>query len=161
MATTPSENKAVFASPKEDETKARRKALAYLCFDPATESAAGEQFLADVRHGARNLSIEDCSIKPWTPHDDWVKHVQGKIGRCDLMIVLLGPETGSSKAVGHEIALAKKTNLPFFGIRLQDKEPSDCLSIGLPPNRIVAHDWGAIESAVTQLLTEGKHHKFV
>ena len=108
-----------------------------------------------------DLAIEDCSIRPWSPLGDWMKHVQGRIGRCDLMIVLVGRETGSSKAVENEIGLARRTNLPFFGIHLLAEEESNCLSIGLPPNRIVPYEWDAIERAVTQLLTEGKHHKFV
>jgi hypothetical protein len=102
-------------------------------------------------------------VAPFTPSATAVRTtpgLQGKIGRCDLMIVLVGSSTGSSRQSSRKSAWPEDQPV-FFGVRLTAAGPTDCQSIGLPPNRIVAYDWGAIDSAVAQLLTEGKHHKFV
>jgi len=134
---------------------------AFLCFDVYADEPAGREFVAQMRSAGVALAIEDSSAKPMRPREDWDKLIRGKIGRCGLMIVLIGKGTCASEEVAHEIRVAKGANVPFFGVYLEGAEEVDCSQLGLPSNRVIPYDWTRIVPAIDQLLTEGKNHIFV
>ncbi len=135
--------------------------LAFLCFDLKSHDAQRQLFLQELVEKAAPLLIDDFSVEERVPADDWHKHVRGKIGRCQMMIVLIGNESGASRGVEKEISIARSCNVPFFGVYVSGADETGTLPAGLARNRVVPWSWDKIEGAVTQLSKEGKNSRFV
>jgi hypothetical protein len=73
------------------------------------------------------------------------------------MIVLVGKTTAASTAVAAEIQQAKRANVPFFGVFVDEVTG---LPEGLPETRAVPWDWPRITAAINQLMHEGKNYTF-
>ena len=134
--------------------------LAFISFDLGHDENEREQFCDQLTNSRTAFSVDDWSATLGTAGSDREKAVQGRIGRCDLMIILVGKKMGSSANVATEIQLAKKTNVPFLGVLVGGADESSDLPVGLAANRAIPLDWVRIASAVDQLMGEGKHHKF-
>lgn len=135
--------------------------LAFLCFDHKTHDAQRQLFMQELAEKAAPLLIDDFSVEDRVPADDWLKHVRGKIGRCQLMIVLIDNHAGESPVLAKEIAIAKSCNVPFFGVYISGADTTGSLPTGLARNRVIPWSWDQIEAAVTQLSKEGKNSRFV
>jgi len=136
------------------------KPLGFLSFDVAHDEAMRSLFIEQAPTSPTPFSVDHWSMKAMRPRDDWDKTVQGNIGRCDFLIVLVGADTQTAEEVAREIQFAKRTNVPFFGVRASGSDESIALPPGLPSNRTIPWDWKRIAAAVTQLQAEGKHHVF-
>ena len=132
--------------------------LAFICFDPERSQASYRRFMDEKPSCPVAFSVDDASLSVMLPRSDWAR-LRGRIGRCDLMIVLLDPEAGSSAIVAEAIPVARSTNVPFFAIYPHEGPLSE-LPAGLAPNRTISWDWSLIGKAVQQLSSEGKNHKF-
>jgi hypothetical protein len=137
------------------------KALGFLSFDIAHDEALRALFVEEASLPTSPCSIEHWSLQGQKPRDDWEKLVQGHIGRCDFLVVLISSTTEASEGVVADIQMARRTNVPFFGVRAAGVDGSVGLPAGLPLNRTIPWDWKHIASAVDQLRAEGKHHVFV
>ena len=71
---------------------------------------------------ANALTPTRCRSQAGTPRGDAQKRLQGLVGRNDLMIVLIGRDAKSCLNVTNEIELAKRTNVPYFGVLLGDAD---------------------------------------
>jgi hypothetical protein len=60
--------------------------------------------------------VADWSSKSSLPQSQWEAIIAEKIGRCNLMIVLVGRYMGTAYGVAEEIRFAKAANVPFFGV---------------------------------------------
>src|SRR3546814_3636152 len=60
----------------------------------------------------------------------------------------------SATGVVKEIAMAKKNNVPIFGVYVDGAESSSNLPGGLASNRTISWTWDAIAAAVTQMRSE-------
>jgi hypothetical protein len=74
------------------------------------------------------------------------------------MIILVGSKTNSAEGVKREISYAKRANVPFFGIYADGVTAGAGLPEGLSANRTTKWEWKEIDSAVKQLMAEGKHY---
>jgi hypothetical protein len=133
---------------------------AFVSFDVINDLAAFEQFRLQVAESSTAFSIPFWSVPPPSRNPQWTAFVRDSIDRCDLMIVLVGEETQNSPNVAQEISLAKKSNVPFFGVYIAGAPTAAGLPLGLALNRTTSCDWTRVGSAVQQLLAEGKHHVF-
>jgi hypothetical protein len=106
------------------------------------------------------FTVEDWSPQAGTSRGDAQKRLQGLVGRNDLMIILIGRDAKSCLNLTNEIELAKRTNVPYFGVVLGDADENAELPVGLARNRTIPRDWNRIASAVGQMMTEGKNHTF-
>src|SRR3546814_14449979 len=82
--------------------------------------------------------------------------IGAKIGKCNLLIVLVGKTMASATGVVKEIAMAKKNNVPIFGVYVDGADSSSNLPGGLASNRTISWTWDAIAAAVQQMKGEGK-----
>jgi hypothetical protein len=137
-----------------------RSPRAFLSFAFEQNEPERVEFIDQAPKCTTAFTIENWSPGAGTSRGDAQKHLQGLIGRNDLMIVLIGREARSCLNVTNEIELAKKTNVPYFGVLVGDADENAELPVGLPSNRIIPCDWDRIASAVGQMMTEGKNHTF-
>lgn len=101
--------------------------------------------------------VEDWSSKSVLPEDEWEELIAAKIGKCHLLIVLVGKSMGSAYGVAAEIAMAKDKDVPIFGVYVDGAGSDSTLPSGLPRNRTIKWNWDAIGSAIDQCMTEGKN----
>jgi hypothetical protein len=132
---------------------------AYISFDVDHNQAEHAAFIEGTTRPEVHLTVKGGSAADGIGGPEREKLAQGKIGACDLMIVLVGETSASSQET--EIRLAKAANVPFFGIYVGPADEHTELPAGLARNRILPWDWTSVAKAVEQLMKEGKHHVFV
>jgi hypothetical protein len=134
--------------------------LAFICFDPELSQEHYKRFVDEKPASTVAFELGGASMPAQLPAKDWASLVRGNIGRCDLMIVLLGGGETPSRLVEAEIQVARSVNVPFFGVYADGAEAKPALPAGLASNRTIEWDWRRIGEAVQQLSSEGKHHQF-
>jgi hypothetical protein len=134
--------------------------LAFVSYDIESSVDDLDRFIGEIGSCSRTFNVDDWSVERMSPREEWDKIVRSKIGRCDFLIVLVAAGMKTAP-VEHEIVLAKRSNVPFFGIYVGDAKPGVELPPGLPANRTIPCDWGRIAAAINQVTKEGKHHEFV
>jgi hypothetical protein len=135
--------------------------LAFLSFDLKQHDSERALFLQELVEKGAPFTIDDCSAEDRVPVEEWNKHVRGKIGRCQMMIVLIGNDAGASRGLTKEIEMARSCNVPFFGVYVEGTDKTGSLPTGLARNRVIQWSWDQIEGAITQLSKEGKNSRFV
>ncbi|MBT4761039.1 MAG: hypothetical protein HOO06_05015 [Bdellovibrionaceae bacterium] len=103
------------------------------------------------------FSIQDWSSKSSLPQAVWEKQIKEKIGKCNLLIVLVGKNMSSATGVNKEITMAKDQNVPIFGVYVDGAGKLSNLPKGLQRNRTINWKWDEIASAISQMMTEGKN----
>src|SRR6266545_1094616 len=114
--------------------------LAFVSFDLGHDELAFGKFVEGSSGCATTLRVEHWSLKPPSGGPEWPKLRKDRISRSDLLIVLVGDDT----ATAEEIRLARASNVPFFGIYLDQAGPTAALPSGLPANRTISCDWQRI-----------------
>ncbi len=132
---------------------------AFISFDFDHNLTQKNLFVGQIKNSATPFSAEDWSSKKVLPQAKWEKLLNEKIGKCHLMIVLVGKSMGTATGVKKEIGFAKNNDVPFFGIYVDGAGKSSTLPVGLARNRTIAWDWDNIAAAVDQMMGEGKNKK--
>jgi hypothetical protein len=101
--------------------------------------------------------VADWSSKSSLPQSQWEAIIAEKIGRCNLMIVLVGRYMGTAYGVAKEIRFAKAANVPFFGVYVDRANSYSTLPTGLARNRVITWTWPGVAAAIKQMMTEGKN----
>ena len=130
---------------------------AFISFDFDHNETARNLLVGQIKNSRTPFSAQDWSSKELLPQATWEKELEEKIGRCHLMIVLVGKSMGSATGVRKEIGFAKARNVPFFGVYVDGAGASSTLPTGLARNRTVAWEWDKIANAVDQMMKEGKN----
>lgn len=130
---------------------------AFISFDVDNNSTEKMLFAGQAWHSKTPFSHEDWSVKEPMTQSQWEELVEKKIGKTHLMIVLVGQHMTTATGVVKEIAMAKRQNVPTFGVYVAGAGTSSTLPTGLPRNRVIAWTWDGIAAAVTQMLGEGKN----
>ena len=132
---------------------------AFISFDFDNNLTDKTLFVGQIKNSRTPFSAQDWSSKTKLPQAQWEKLLKEKIGKCHLMIVLVGKSMGSATGVAKEIGFAKDQDVPFFGVYVDGAGTSSTLPKGLARNRTIAWDWDKIADAVDQMMTEGKNKK--
>lgn len=103
------------------------------------------------------FTIGDWSSKETLPQKTWEQTIEIKIGKCNMLIVLVGKSTSTASGVVKEITMAKAKNVPVFGVYVDGAGTSTPLPAGLQRNRTMAWEWDLIASAIKQMMGEGKN----
>lgn len=130
---------------------------AFISFDFDNNLIEKTLFVGQIKNSRTPFSAQDWSSKSQLPQAQWEKLLKEKIGKCHLMIVLVGKSMGSATGVAKEIGFAKDQDVPFFGVYVDGAGTSSTLPTGLARNRTIAWDWHKIAGAVDQMMTEGKN----
>ena len=130
---------------------------AFISFDYDNNSTEKTLFIGQIKNSRTPFNAQDWSSKTTLPQAQWEKLLKEKVGKCHLMIVLVGRSMGSATGVAKEIGFAKDQDVPFFGVYVDGAGTSSSLPTGLARNRTIAWDWDKIANAVDQMMTEGKN----
>lgn len=130
---------------------------AFISFDCDNNLTEKYLFVGQIKNSRTPFAAEDWSSKETLPQATWEKQLEEKIGRCHLMIVLVGKSMGSATGVKKEITFANGKDVPFFGVYVDGANSNSTLPTGLPRNRTIAWDWDNIATAIDQMMTEGKN----
>lgn len=105
------------------------------------------------------FTVGDWSSKSVLPQDQWEALIEEKISKCHMVIVLVGRYMASAMGVGKEIAMAKRLDVPVFGVYVDGATSSSNLPSGLQRNRTIPWTWPGIAAMIDQAMTEGKNKK--
>ncbi len=130
---------------------------AFISFDYDNNSSEKILFVGQIKNSRTPFNAQDWSSKTTLPQAQWERLLKEKIGKCHLMIVLVGKSMGSATGVAKEITFAKGQDVPFFGVYVDGAGTSSTLPTGLARNRTIAWDWDKIADAVDQMMGEGKN----
>ena len=130
---------------------------AFISFDYDNNSTEKVLFVGQIKNSRTPFNAQDWSSKDPLPQAQWERLLNEKIGKCHLMIVLVGKSMGSATGVAKEISFAKAQNVPFFGVYIDGAGTTSTLPTGLARNRTIAWDWNKIAGAVDQMMTECKN----
>lgn len=130
---------------------------AFISFDFDNNAPQRLYFVGQIKNSRTPFSVEDWSSKTTLPQAQWERLLEEKIGKCHLMIVLVGKSMGSAAGVAKEITFAKEQNVPFFGVYVDGAGTTSTLPSGLARNRTIEWKWDDIASAIDQMMAEGKN----
>jgi hypothetical protein len=74
-----------------------------------------------------------------------------------MAIVLVGPYTYRAMGVVKEIEMARRQDVPYFGVYVAGAGWNTSLPMGLDRNRVVDWNWRDTANAVNQMMREGKN----
>jgi len=130
---------------------------AFVSFDFDNNETEKHLFIGQSKHSRTPFSIEDWSSKSALPETVWQKHIEEKINKCNMLIVLIGKKMSSATGVHKEIAFAQANNVPVFGVYVDGANADSPLPPGLSRNRVIAWEWDKITSAINKVMGEGKN----
>ena len=130
---------------------------AFISFDFDHNETSRMLFVGQSKNSKTPFAIQDWSSKSVLPESEWEANIGTKIGKCNLLIVLVGKTMASATGVAKEIAMAKGKDVPFFGVYVDGANSSSNLPTGLARNRTISWTWDGIAAAVTQMMGEGKN----
>lgn len=130
---------------------------AFISFDFDHDETSRILFVGQAKNSKTPFAIQDWSSKSALPEAEWEESISGKIGKCNLVIVLVGKTMASATGVAKELAMAKLRNVPVFGVYVDGAGTSSNLPAGLPRNRTIPWTWDGVAAAVTQMMGEGKN----
>jgi len=130
---------------------------AFISFDFDHNLDDKHLFVGQIKNSRTPFSAQDWSSKEPLPQSTWEEQLEEKIGKCHLMIVLVGRSMVSATGVRKEINFAKEQNIPFFGVYVDGAGVTSTLPTGLARNRTIEWDWDKIANIVSQMMSEGKN----
>ena len=131
---------------------------AFISFDFDNNEREKNLFSGQIRpESPTPFSAQDWSSKQALPQSTWEAEIEAKIGRCHMMIVLVGQYTHRATGVAKEIAMAQRQRVPYFGVYVGGAGWGTALPTGLNRDRVVEWDWKQIANAVNQMMREGKN----
>lgn len=130
---------------------------AFISFDFDHNVTEKNLFVGQSKNSKTPFSIEDWSSKSSLPQSQWEALIKSKIGKCNMLIVLVGRTMASATGVAKEIAMANEKDVPVFGVYVDGANTISNLPSGLARNRTISWDWDKIASAIDQVMGEGKN----
>ena len=133
---------------------------AFVSFDYDNNLTEKNLFAGQAKSASPSpFTVEDWSSKSPLPQAEWEALIARKISATNMLIVLVGKSMSTAAGVAKEIAMAKETDVPVFGVYVDGAGTSDSLPAGLQRNRTVAWTWPTVAACVDQMMTEGKNTK--
>jgi len=129
----------------------------FISFDFDHDETEKNLFVGQSKNSKTPFSIEDWSSKSSLPQSEWEELIEGKINKCNMLVVLSGQTMASATGVSKEITMAKDQDVPVFGVYVDDANTSSNLPKGLARNRTISWSWDGIANAIDQMMGEGKN----
>lgn len=130
---------------------------AFISFDFDHNDLEKWLFVGQCKNSRTPFSVEDWSAKSAMPQNKWEEIVETKIKKCNMVIVLVGKNMASSTGVKKEIAMAKKNNIPIFGVYVDGASLNSNLPEGLARSRVVKWEWDKIADKIDEMMEQGKN----
>ena len=100
---------------------------------------------------AKNLSphrIRNCSLREAYPTNKWKGKARAAIKECDLVIVLIGPDTHIAPGVATEVRIARSLGKPIFQVKPRPRSYNGVKGIEIIPWR-----WRRINGKIADLFS--------
>jgi len=110
-----------------------------------------------TRNSPTSFTVEDWSSKSPLPQAQWERLIESKISNTHMLIVLVGRWASSATGVAKEIEMARRLNVPTFGVYVDGAGSTTPLPTGLGRGRVVAWSWPTVGAAIQQMMGEGKN----
>jgi MTH538 TIR-like domain (DUF1863) len=131
---------------------------AFISFDFDHDEVSRRLFVGQGKKDSPTpFAIGDWSSKDALPQKTWQETIALKIGACNMVIVLVGKTMASASGVAKEIAMAKATDVPVFGVYVDGAGTTTTLPNGLSRGRVIGWKWADIAAAIKQMMGEGKN----
>ncbi len=133
------------------------KPRAFISFDFDHNEREKNLFVGQGKLPDTPWEIADWSSKEALAQSKWEEIIKDKINKCNMVIVLVGRNMAGATGVAKEITMAKKQDVPVFGVYVDDANSSSNLPTGLQRNRTITWKWPNVAAAVKQMMQEGKN----
>lgn len=130
---------------------------AFISFDFDHNEGQKSYFVGQCKNSRTPFSVSDWSAKEAMAQEKWEQIVEEKMKKTNMCIVLVGRHMKSAIGVSKEIAMAKKNNIPIFGVYVDEADATSILPEGLPRNRTVTWSWAKIADMIDWAKNEGKN----
>jgi len=133
---------------------------AYISFDFDHDEKHRNLFAGQAKTDSPTpFAVADWSSKAGLNEQEWERITKDKIGRCNMLIVLVGRYMATATGVKKETTMADTQDVPVFGVYVDGANTESTLPVGLPRNRVVAWKWSTIAASIDQMMTEKKNRK--
>ena len=92
-------------------------------------------------HRIRNFSLHEAY-----PTNEWKDRARAAIRGCDLVIILIGPDTHNAPGVKREVDIARNLGKPIFQVKPRDRTYSGVEGVEIVPWR-----WRRINAKIAGL----------
>jgi len=130
---------------------------AFISFDFDNNEPSKKYFIGQCSNSRTPFSISDWSAKTAMPQKDWEEIVEAKMKKTNMCVVLVGKSMNSAMGVDKEIAMAKRNNVPVFGVYVDEANSSSTLPIGLPRIKTIPWTWEGVAVMIDWAKNEGKN----
>ena len=130
---------------------------AFISFDFDNNKPQKDYFIGQCKNSRTPFSVYDWSAKTAMSEDEWEEIVEEKMKKTNMCIVLVGRSMKSAVGVDKEIAMAKKNNIPVFGVYVDKADINSNLPQGLARSKTVAWNWIKIADMIDWAKEEGKN----
>lgn len=130
---------------------------AFISFDFDHDETQRMLFVGQARNSRTPFAIQDWSSKAALPQRTWEETIEDKIGRCNVVVVLVGRYMASAGGVAKEIAMAARRDVPVFGVYVDDAGAASNLPAGLPRSRVIVWTWEGVAARINLAMMEGKN----
>lgn len=96
-----------------------------------------------------NHRIRDCSLHESYPDEAWKNKARNAIRRCDVVVVLIGPDTHNAQGVIVETDMARSFGKPVIQVRPQSRPYNGLTRLGQP----IPWRWSRINSELDRVAT--------
>ncbi|WP_455931038.1 TIR domain-containing protein [Priestia aryabhattai] len=130
---------------------------AFISFDFDHNEPQKKYFVGQSKNSRTPFFISDWSAKIAMPQNKWEQIVEEKMKKTNMCIVLVGRYMKTAIGVKKEIAMAKKNNVPIFGVYVDDANSSSALPEGLSRSKTVRWTWDNVAKMIDCAKEEGKN----
>ena len=103
----------------------------FVSFEFDKDSELKENFYRQAKD-LTSHRIKDCSLKEAYPTEEWKGQARAAIRGCDVVIVLIGPDTHNAPGVRTEVSMAQSFRKPVFQVRPQGRPYNGLTDLGDP-----------------------------
>lgn len=130
---------------------------AFISFDFDNNEPQKKYFVGQSVNSRTPFSISDWSAKTAMAQSKWEEIVEEKMKKTNMCIVLVGKSMKSAIGVNKEIAMAKKNNVPIFGVYVDGANSTSILPEGLSRSKTIPWTWEGVANKIDWAKNEGKN----
>ena len=120
----------------------------FVSFEFDKDGDLKNNFLAQARRQSPHRVI-NCSLNEAYPDQQWKGRARSAIRQCDVVIVLVGPDTHNAVGVKTEVDMARQLGKPVFQVVPQGRPYGGVPYLDTP----VRWRWPRINAKIAELVT--------
>lgn len=92
------------------------KKRVFVSFDFDNDRVLKDFILGQAKHQDSPFDVIDHSLQEAAPERNWEAHARAAIGRCELVLVMVGAQTYRAQGVLKEVAMARAAGIKIVQI---------------------------------------------